>query len=89
MDSILLNEAWTYIESIADTLGVDHDADLTQIVRKQMLELERAQELLQQIAEALGTGERGYDLVEVARDAHHAEMRGAALEMKLRELLDE
>jgi len=89
MDSILLHEAWSYIESIADSLGVDHDADLPGLVQKQKLALENTRELLRDIAEALGTAERGCDLVEVARDAHHAQMRAASLESKLRSLLND
>ena len=44
-------------------------------------ELDRANALLQQIADALGTGEEGQALVEVARKACAAEMRLARLEL--------
>lgn len=54
-------------ESIAETLSLRG-------------ELERANALIQRIADALGTGEEGENLVEVARNAHTAEMRLAALE---------
>ena len=35
--------------------------------------------LLKRIADALGTGEEGDNLVAVARDSHHAEMELAAI----------
>lgn len=54
-------------------------------VRCQNLEGEndRLRDLLQQIADALGTGEQGKDLVEVARHAHTAEYSVARLEALL------
>lgn len=42
-------------------------------------QLKEKTRLLQSIAEALGTGETNYALVEVARNAHRAEMELAAL----------
>ena len=49
-------------------------------------EIERANKLLQNIADALGTGEKGQSLVGVARAAHTAEQRSARLEEMLMEV---
>ena len=61
------------------------DAELFVIAQNLRGELDRANALLQQIADALRTGEEGQALVEVARNAHTAEMHLASLERDARD----
>lgn len=48
-------------------------------------EVEALVKLIQQIKDALGTDENGAALIEVARNAHRAEMELASLTRKVRE----